>query len=146
MESGSENRNRRLLSLLGLFFVIIAGVAAVTFSLMEWSVPAQAKRRMNPVPPTAEAIGAGMDIYMEHCQSCHGENGDGKGKKAEELSTAPADFTSARGIAGQTDGELFWKISEGHRPMPAFKGKLSEEERWQAVDYIRTFAKKPGTP
>ena len=39
-----------------------------------------------------------------------------------------------------TDGELFWKISEGHRPMPAFKNKLSEEERWQLVDYIRTFS------
>jgi mono/diheme cytochrome c family protein len=39
-----------------------------------------------------------------------------------------------------TDGELFWKISEGHRPMPAFQGKLSEEERWQLVDYIRTFS------
>jgi mono/diheme cytochrome c family protein len=146
MQAGSENKTRRTLSLLGLTIVLVAGVAAVTYSVMEWSAPAQAKGRMNPVPPTAEAIGAGMDTYMEHCQSCHGENGDGKGKKAEELSVAPADFTDARTIAHQSDGELFWKISVGHRPMPAFKGKLSEEERWQVVDYIRTFARKPGTP
>lgn len=41
-----------------------------------------------------------------------------------------------------TDGELFWRISEGHLPMPPFKNKLSEAERWELVDYIRTFSTK----
>ena len=40
-----------------------------------------------------------------------------------------------------TDGELFWKISHGRRPMPAFQDKLTERERWQLVDYIRTLAR-----
>ena len=50
-----------------------------------------------------------------------------------------------KAVAAQTDGELFWKISEGHRPMPAFKKKLSEQERWQLVDYIRTFSQSANT-
>ena len=44
-----------------------------------------------------------------------------------------------------TDGELFWKITHGHRPMPAFKDKLSDEQRWRTVVYIRTFAQKSAT-
>jgi len=39
------------------------------------------------------------------------------------------------------DGELYWQISKGRRPMPAFANKLSEQQRWQVVDYIRTFEK-----
>ena len=83
---------------------------------------------------------------MEHCQSCHGLNGDGKGERAEKLSVAPADFTDAHRMSQKTDGELFWQISEGRRPMPAYKGKLGEEERWQVVDYIRTFSQKNALP
>jgi mono/diheme cytochrome c family protein len=132
----------RYLGIFVLFAIIAAGGAVVLYSFSDWSAPAKAKKLQNPVPATPEAIGAGMMIYMEHCQKCHGENGDGKGPKAADLSIAPQDFTNAQEISHVTDGEFFWQISEGHRPMPAFKDKLSEEERWQAVDYIRTFAKK----
>ena len=41
-----------------------------------------------------------------------------------------------------TDGELFYKLSEGRMPMPGFKAKLSEEQRWQVLNYVRTLAKK----
>ena len=78
--------------------------------------------------------------YSTHCQSCHGERGDGKGERAEKLSIAPSDFTDAHAMGQLTDGELFWKISHGRRPMPAFQNKLTEQERWQLVDYIRTLA------
>jgi len=44
-----------------------------------------------------------------------------------------------------SDGELYWQISKGRRPMPAFANKLSEQQRWQVVDYIRTFAKPEGS-
>ena len=57
---------------------------------------------------------------------------------------APTDFTDARAMGRITDGELFWKISHGRRPMPAFHDKLTEQERWQLVDYIRVLARKSG--
>jgi mono/diheme cytochrome c family protein len=128
---------------LGIFLVFIMVAIAggiIVYSLSDWSAPAKAKAIPNPIPATPQAIGAGMSIYMDRCQNCHGEDGNGKGERADKLSVQPADFTDAHAMSAQTDGELFWKISEGHRPMPAFEKKLSEQERWQLVDYIRTFS------
>jgi mono/diheme cytochrome c family protein len=122
-------------------FIVVAIVGGiVVYSLSDWRVPAKAKAMPNPVPAAPQAIGMGMSIYRDRCRNCHGEQGDGKGERAEKLSVAPSDFSDAQEMSQQTDGELFWKISEGHRPMPQFKGKLSEEERWEVVDYIRTFS------
>jgi mono/diheme cytochrome c family protein len=132
-------------NLLGVFvvFVIVAVAGSlVVYSLSDWTAPQKARQMPNPFPPTAKAIGMGMSTYQDRCQNCHGEDGNGKGERAEKLSVAPSDFTDAHSMSKLTDGELFWKISEGHRPMPAFKAKLSEEERWQLVDYIRTFSQR----
>jgi mono/diheme cytochrome c family protein len=46
-------------------------------------------------------------------------------------------------MAEMTDGEIFWKMGEGKLPMPAFKKRLTDEQRWQLVNYLRTFAPKP---
>jgi mono/diheme cytochrome c family protein len=130
-------------NLLGIFvvFVIVAVAGSVVvYSLSDWTAPEKARQMRNPFPPTPKAIGLGMSTYQDRCQNCHGEDGNGKGERAEKLSVAPSNFTDAHAMSQMTDGELFWKISEGHRPMPAFKSKLSEEERWQLVDYIRTFS------
>lgn len=139
-------KKKRTLILVALFLVLIAGVAAVLYSLTEWNVPAAAKKLQNPVPATESAIDAGMFNYSKYCKSCHGENGDGKGDRAGELSTTPSDFTNAREMSGATDGELFWKISHGRRPMPSFQDKLTDTQRWQIVDYIRTFSKQQPAP
>jgi len=130
-------------NVLGIFVVfIIAGLAGsvVVYSLSDWTAPEKARQLRNPFPPTPQTVGMGMSTYADHCENCHGEDGNGKGQRAEKLSVAPTDFTDAHTMTRATVGELFWKISEGHRPMPAFKGKLSEEDRWQLVDYIRTFS------
>jgi mono/diheme cytochrome c family protein len=137
------NSQRSLVLIFGLFLLVGAGGAAFLYYQSDWRVPAQMKKLENPVAANKEAIGAGMMLYMDHCQSCHGENGDGKGEKAEKLSVAPANFTDARAMSSVADGELFWKITEGRRPMPGFKDKLTDEERWQLVVFIRTFAPKP---
>jgi len=142
--AGSTNR-KLLLGALGL--ILIAGGSAVLYSLTEWSAPAAAKRLQNPVPPTESAVDAGMFNYSKRCKSCHGENGDGNGDRAGELSVKPSDFTNAAEMKRLTDGELFWKITHGHLPMPAFQDKLTDTERWQVVDYIRTFANpNPASP
>ena len=49
-------------------------------------------------------------------------------------------------MGARTDGEIFWQITHGRSPMPAFQGKLTDTERWQLVDYIRSLAKKPDAP
>ena len=137
------NRQRSLVLIFGLFLLVGAGGAVFLYYKSDWRVPAQMKKLKNPVAANKEAIGAGMMLYLEHCQSYHGESGDGKGEKAEKLSVAPANFTDASAMSTIADGELFWKITEGRRPMPGFKDKLTEQERWQLVVYVRTLAPKP---
>ena len=79
-------------------------------------------------------------LVETNCQSCHG-SGKGDGPAAAALPpTKPADWTSAR-VASETDGEIFWKISNGRGAMPPWK-HLPENDRWDLVDYIRTLQKK----
>jgi mono/diheme cytochrome c family protein len=132
--------NPNLLGIFVVFVIVAVAGSVVVYSLSDWTAPEKARQMRNPFPPTPKAIGLGMSAYQDRCQNCHGEDGNGKGERAEKLSVAPSNFTDPHSISNLTDGELFWKISEGHRPMPAFKSKLSEEERWQLVDYIRTFS------
>ncbi|WP_178139381.1 c-type cytochrome [Rhodothermus profundi] len=83
----------------------------------------------------------GERIYQQQCAVCHGPRGRGDGPAGMALNPRPADLTS-KAVQAQTDGALFWKISEGRGAMPAFKGMLSEAERWQVVTYVRTLARK----
>ena len=146
MHATQTKNSPRPLTVLILLVILGAGAAGAVYWALHWSEGAKARKLINPVPPAPRDIAAGMQIYQNRCQKCHGKNGDGKGEKAAELSVAPQDFTDAHEMRHWTDGELFWSITKGHRPMPAFADKLSEEERWQAVDYIRTFAEgSPGS-
>jgi mono/diheme cytochrome c family protein len=126
---------------LGLSLIFLAAVAAVVLSLGSWNAPAAARRLQNPVTATESAVDEGMFVYSKNCKSCHGEDGDGKGERAGKLGVRPTNFTNARQMSHLSDGELFWKITHGRRPMPAFEDKLTETQRWQVVDYIRTLAK-----
>jgi mono/diheme cytochrome c family protein len=126
-----------------LIAVLSVAAAVLIYSVQNWTSIAKARKLKNPFPPNPQALAAGADIYSKHCQSCHGRAGDGKGDKAAELSVAPGDFTDTLKMSGQTDGELYWQITKGRRPMPAFANKLNEEQRWQVTDYIRTFAQTP---
>jgi mono/diheme cytochrome c family protein len=129
-----------LLKILALAVILLATGATVLNTARNWSATSAARKLKNPVPPTAEAIAAAKVDYREHCRSCHGEKGDGRGEKAPELSVAPGDFTDARTMSGRTDGELYWQITRGRLPMPSFNDKLTDQQRWQLVDYLRTFA------
>jgi mono/diheme cytochrome c family protein len=55
----------------------------------------------------------------------------------------PKDLTDASHMNALGDGELFYKISEGHRPMPAFRKRLTEEQRWQLVLFLRSLTAAP---
>jgi mono/diheme cytochrome c family protein len=142
VQPDQSKKKLRPLGILVLLAVLAVAVLIAINLSNNWRTTAAAKRLKNPVPATADAIAAGKQAYGEHCRNCHGEKGDGRGEKAPELSVAPGDFTDAPGMARRTDGELFWQITRGRLPMPSFEDKLSDQERWQLVDYIRTFANK----
>ncbi len=107
-----------------------------------WPVPEEERARKNPVASNEASLKEGKALYETNCALCHGEKGDGKGKAAKSLPVKPEEFTHASMMEKMADGELFYKMSEGRMPMPGFKSKLTEEQRWQLVNYVRTFAKK----
>jgi mono/diheme cytochrome c family protein len=102
--------------------------------------PASANAIINPLKGNAEATSEGKKIYTQYCVTCHGDKGKGNGIAAPGLSRPPADHTSDF-VQNQTDGALFWIIREGNNPMPTYKTVLTETQRWQVVNYIRTLAK-----
>ncbi len=113
----------------------------LNFSLDQdkWLAPASAKELKNPYAG-AESINKGKTVYQIRCVVCHGEKGEGDGPAGKAL-TPPAANQSTDAVQSQTDGELFWKISEGRGAMVGWKLIVSEEERWALVNYIRTLAK-----
>ena len=103
-----------------------------------WVVPDEARNLENPVPLTDAALAAGEKSYGARCASCHGDLGKGDGKATRFIRPAPADLSTAEARDRMTAGEMFYKITEGKKPMPGMARTLSDEERWQVVHYLRT--------
>mgnify|MGYP002780394284 CR=1 FL=1 len=104
----------------------------------EWTVPERRARRANPVVASAEVLARGREVYRRECESCHGRAGRGDGPKARELKSKVADLVSAH-AQEQSDGALFYKITEGRGDMPNGKA-LTEDERWSVIHYLRSLA------
>lgn len=103
-----------------------------------WIVPDAAKTKVNPLKGDAATLATGKTLYNQHCKSCHGTKGKGDGTKAAQLDTECGDFTKAT-FQAQTDGELFYKTSEGRKDMPSYKKKISDvHDIWAVVNYMRT--------
>lgn len=126
-------------SLMVSIFIFFGNFAKAQTNI--WSVPQSALSVKNPNAPTAASIKNGKALYATYCTPCHGKNGSGNGPAAAALNPKPADHTSAK-VQAETDGALFYKMSEGHSPMPAYAAVLSVTQRWDLVNYIRTLAKK----
>jgi mono/diheme cytochrome c family protein len=113
----------------------VAVVAAAFAAAEEWKAPARAAAKKNPVPADAVSIGRGKAVYTADCASCHGNSGKGDGPAAKDLEKPPGDMTK---LGGQSDGALFWKITEGKKPMASYATKLSEQQRWDVINYMKS--------
>jgi len=129
------------------------GIAQPTpdFSKNTWELPDNADKTKNPVPTSEESIAKGKELYLErtkgNCIFCHGETGAGNEANLPRLRRKPADLSNKERMSSMTDGEVFWKITKGITGiMPAGEKRMSEEERWHVVNYIRTLAKEPAKP
>ena len=133
-----------------LFLIVLALVAAlIIYSAVHptpwsWPVPEEAKQLKTPLQRSSAELNA-KKIYLDKCANCHGDTGKGDVRDAARYDPQPADFTDSKRMTGVTDGELFYKISEGKKPMPVFKTKLSENERWELVLLIRSFTAQRDT-
>jgi mono/diheme cytochrome c family protein len=126
---------RTLVAVIGAVALLVLGVGAGLVAAQgEWKAPADAKGAKNPEK------GVATKSADTNCASCHGKAGKGDGPAAAALNPKPADWTSAK-VQAQTDGEIFWKITNGRGAMPPWK-HLPDKERWELVNYIRGFKKK----
>lgn len=104
----------------------------------EWVVPAKYKNMKNPTTVDEKTLAlVAKQLYLKHCKSCHGRKGLGNGPMAKNLEAFYIDFSTEE-FQSQSDGELFYKTSEGTNQKPSFKKKLSETDIWFIVHYIRT--------
>jgi mono/diheme cytochrome c family protein len=90
----------------------------------------------NPVPADADSIERGTSLYLANCSVCHGVTGTGDGPAAEAWAR-PAPLSAV--VPDLTDGELAYRISTGTvgTRMPAYATTLSENDRWDLVNYLR---------
>ncbi len=135
----SRLRLRKLL-FAALLAVILICISVALYQNREWKIPEEAKSRKNPIQSSSAALAAASAIYLDKCVQCHGETGKGDGPDAAMYYPAPASLTDAKRMNAATDGELFYEISEGRKPMPSFKKRLTEDQRWQLVLLVRSFA------
>ncbi len=126
----------------GLIIKVSAIGTQADFILQDdrWVAPASAKAIENPNKGDKSSIKRGKGLYKSYCMVCHGETGTGDGPGSKALETKPANHTSAE-VQKQTDGEIFWKITEGRGSMVGWKNVLKEQDRWDLVNFVRTLAK-----
>ncbi len=91
----------------------------------------------NPVQLSQESVERGASLFARNCVACHGEQGAGDGPLADTLPAPPANFTVH--VPFHPDGVLFAWISDGIRGtgMPAWSPQLSDQERWDLVNFLR---------
>lgn len=131
---------KRIDEMARLLFVILAAGAGGQLAAQDnkpWVAPAEAKKVVNPVPATPENLQAAQQRYKDNCDLCHGDQGKGDGLAARASELPPANFTDAKLMGAETDGSLFWKLTEGKGTMPSWKDSLSDKERWTLVNYMR---------
>jgi mono/diheme cytochrome c family protein len=107
-----------------------------------WVVPEYTKGLKNPFEGNTAATTEGKLIYGQMCVLCHGITGKGNGEAGLSLEKKPANFLALKNIPNESDGEIFWKITVGKPPMSSYDELLTEDQRWQLVNYIRVLNKK----
>lgn len=105
------------------------------------AAPGEASGPLNPLSSDAPTINAGRLLYQTNCAACHGINGKGDGPSALGLRPSPGDFTQHMILGKHTDGQAYLWIRDGYpqSAMPAWVQRLSDEQIWQLVAYLRTF-------
>jgi len=111
-----------------------------------WLIPPGGRDEKSPVSSVADAVARGKTLYISNCARCHGPDGKGSGPP-----DYAADLTDELRIELNTEGVLFYKIWNGHAiqlrtqvdDMPAFQGKLSKDEVWAVVEYLKVLRTPP---
>jgi mono/diheme cytochrome c family protein len=96
----------------------------------------------SPIDASDESLGRGKKLFENYCTTCHGLSGSGQGPAAHGITTFPRQLWVWNNADSSADGYLFWFITNGRNEMPPWGLILSENDRWDVINYIKTL-KKP---
>lgn len=104
----------------------------------------------NPFPATKKRLAQGKELYGVYCGVCHGEQADGNGYLVREdggkYPAQPANLVNEE-FSKASEGRFYHAIMRGWNMMGGYADKLSYEERWNVIHYIRSLqAAKAGVP
>jgi len=122
------------------FVVILVLFSVNSFAQSNWVAPKDADNLKNPLDTEQITIKQGKKLYQQFCTICHGDKGKGDGLASAALNPKPANFNTVK-FMNQTDGAIYWKLTEGRTPMASYKESLTNEQRWQLVNYLKSFKK-----
>jgi mono/diheme cytochrome c family protein len=103
-------------------------------------VPAEAKKMKSAVPSSPKSIEAGAQLYGKFCRFCHGNTGKADSPMAPK-DMQPSNLADTTWVRGSSDGEIFWIIQNGAPPkyqMKGLKGKISDTDTWNLVNFVRS--------
>jgi len=103
----------------------------------EETLEAAGEALANPLTPTLEVLELGQKMFNRYCWTCHGEEGDGDGPiVGPNLFPAPTSLHTET-VREFKDGRIFHVITRGQNTMPSYADKLTFEERWATIHYVR---------
>lgn len=105
-----------------------------------WQAPASANNLTNPLTGDKAATESGKKTFNALCVICHGPKGKGDGMGGAGLTPKPSNLSSEK-VQSQTDGAIFWKLTNGRPPMASYETIIPEKNRWELINYIRTLQK-----
>ncbi|MCB0634445.1 MAG: cytochrome c [Saprospiraceae bacterium] len=101
----------------------------------------------NPYPITAKGLATGKELYGYYCGICHGEKADGAGYLVSDQNTnavypaQPANLINEE-FSAASNGRFYYAIMYGKNVMGSYTDKLSYQERWEVIHYIRSLQAK----
>ena len=137
MKTYSYRQHEYLFFILLIIYAFSVPNAAIAHG---WKAPAEAAQKINPLQMNEASIKEGRKSYVYACTSCHGERGRGDGPLAEEMDPKPADLVKR--LEGHSEGDFFWKISNGRGAMPAFRDQLNEKQIWMVINYLKSLMRQ----
>ena len=106
--------------------------------LHRYNISTKDKLRKNPVGFTEWSVDRGKKLFQAQCVLCHGVNADGQGDFAGVSGLHPPAFNKPGSLSKRTDGELFVIIGTGSEKMPGRHLQMTEKQRWDTINYLRT--------
>jgi len=124
----------KIIGLMSLGLLMMSHLQAQT----DWGITAEQKAEELKIPFTEQNQEAGLAIFEKSCKACHSKT-EIVPKNQRQLPLAP-NLGCQVFQSTNTDGEIFWKITNGHiaSGMPPYGTSLSDDDRWKIVSYLRT--------